>query len=145
MNPPERNPTPSPAESWLWQTAALLQRYRLPLLVLATLLVFGLSSIPFRTPMRAWRLDKLMHVLEYLLVGLAYLNFITQGYRRLNWSKAAVYLLLLATLAALDEFYQRLVPGRSPDWRDWLASIGGGLVALALTAWISRKVAAQQA
>ena len=138
MERPESNAVGNPPPPWPWR----ILQYRLLLVCLVTAMVFGLSSIPFRTTSPLWRMDKWFHVLEYLLVGLAYLNFITQGFVQLNRGKAMSYLILLIALAASDEWHQRFVPGRSSNVGDFLASALGGILALAVAVWLSRKLRA---
>ena len=136
MERPEPNAVDNSPLPWPWR---ILQHRRL-LVILGTALVFGLSSIPFRTASPLWRMDKWFHILEYLLVGLAYLNFITQGFAQLNRGKVMAFLFLLITLAASDEWHQRFVPGRSSNVGDFLASTFGGILALAVAVWLNRKL-----
>ena len=75
--------------------------------------------------------DKLVHVALYAV--LAWLAARADGLARpprLGWIVAAV-----CTFAALDEWHQQFIPGRSMSTGDWVAdSIGGaaGLLAVAL-------------
>jgi VanZ family protein len=102
-------------------------------------LIFSLSSIrgsdlpaPFAIP----HLDKVAHLLEYSLLGLLLeraIRFTLGGRRR----AAAVGWTLLAggAVGALDEIYQRGIPGRSSDIRDWIVDVTAVGLSLALAHW----------
>ena len=139
MAQPEPTPHGNPPHPWPWR----ILQYRILLATFGTALVFGLSSIPFRTTSPLWRMDKYFHILEYLFVGLAYLNFFTHGFVRLTRSKILWYLLLVAAVAAADEVHQKFVPGRSSNLKDFLASVAGGVLALLVAAWLHRKLRPQ--
>ena len=136
MITPKSNSPGEVPQSWIWK----ILQHRVMLVVLVTGMVFGLSSIPFRTASPTWRWDKTLHILEYLGVGFIYLNFITQGFRHLGPAKVAGYLGVLVVVAALDENYQRFIPGRASNFRDFLASVIGGILALILAAWLVRRL-----
>lgn len=110
----------------------LLVRRRLALGLLATAAVFGLSSLPVGVPSRIPNLDKVVHVVEFLLAGLAYLNLATAGFRRFTARALVLYVAVLAGVGVCDELYQSFVPGRVSDWRDLVADGVGGLMALGL-------------
>ena len=104
----------------------------------ATALAFGLSSIPISQPSPAHAYDKLVHLLEYALIGGCYLNLATGGFRVSGWRRMGVALLAVFVLAMVDEAYQSFIPGRQPDWLDVLAdSAGAGLF---VVAWGLRRL-----
>jgi VanZ family protein len=39
--------------------------------------------------------------------------------------RIVLVLLFIAVFAALDEFHQKFIPGRSMDFEDWVADVGG--------------------
>ncbi len=101
--------------------------------------LFVQSSIPDLDPplhLSRWD-DKWAHLLIYLPLGFLLLRAVAQG--RLAKTQRALFwlaLLLGSAYGASDEIHQFFVPGRSPDWRDWIAdSIG-----VALGAWIFVKI-----
>lgn len=104
-------------------------RKRFWLGLLAVLGVFALSSIPNTLPPRVHGLDKVKHVIEYFCVGLVFLNVATRGFTRWRSGALIAAWLALVLLGLVDETYQRLIPGRSFDWKDWLASASGGTLA----------------
>jgi VanZ family protein len=103
-------------------------RYRWAVVGIYMLMLLFLSSIPsdpqqsspiaLAVPFLPFPLinDKVLHFLIYFPMG--WLLSLT-GVR---WWKA---MLIGAVLAALDESYQSLTPGRVPDGMDWLADMAG--------------------
>lgn len=72
--------------------------------------------------------DWLLHGLAYFVFGLL-LHFAT-GHKRLARVMAMA---ILASYAAVDEWHQSWVPGRTATLPDWLADVAGGGLALSLT------------
>ena len=138
--------------------AASAKTYRL-LAVLYALLVVTLSSWPsIRLPsLGTGHVDKLLHFAQYALF--AYLvarawgatgpqnsplpgqagpsrRIRRGGTERRTWGlfrsgarRQAILWILLLLFAAVDEYHQGWIPGRDPDWRDWVADtigIAGG-------------------
>lgn len=91
-------------------------------------LIIGLSSIPGQSfPDLKWlSYDKLLHVGEYLILGLLVSHALRQPIRKRHYLFFST-LLLAGTFGALDELYQHLIPGRLPSYRDWLADVIGVL------------------
>lgn len=119
--------------------AALFLRYWLPVLVYVGL-IFSLSSLQSTGPsLFAWQ-DKVEHFLEYglfgLLLGRAF-RFTIGGTRGLAWALSAVALGSL--VGALDEIYQRSVPGRVSDVRDWATDTAALIAAVLFTQLISAR------
>ncbi|QSR85423.1 VanZ family protein [Methylacidimicrobium sp. B4] len=100
------------------------------------LLLLALSSIPGRSlPQELSRVnDKLLHGIAYSGAGLL---------ARLATGSTPAATAAVAALGAIDENYQRLIPGRTPDPRDWAADLVGGflgaLLAAAGTRYRSRR------
>jgi VanZ family protein len=108
--------------------------------ILALLATFILSSIPgSRLPRLEWNSDKLLHAVEFAVIGALLVRLLG----RTSWgaSRPAVALLTASVLAsvwgALDELHQLLTPYRACDWRDWIADTGGGL--LGALAYLRRR------
>lgn len=91
-------------------------------------MILGVTSLPASQLPDTSRLpdaDKLVHfglygVLAFLSVRAARLNG--------NRPSAAHMIATVAVFAALDEWHQRFVPGRTMDLRDWGADVLGALV-----------------
>lgn len=119
--------------------AALFFRYWLPVLAYVGL-IFSLSSLQSTGPtLFSWQ-DKVEHFLEYglfgLLLGRAF-RFTVGGTRGLRWALGAVALGSL--VGALDEIYQRSVPGRISDVRDWATDTAALIGAVLLTHLVSGR------
>ena len=105
-------------------------------------LVFWLSSqsrpLPF-LPDEIWSFDKLLHAIEYAVLGL----LLARALRASGFSPARAFLgaLLVGSLyGASDELHQSFVPNRTCDPRDWAADTVG--VALGAGALRQRKARA---
>lgn len=106
----------------------------LPLLGMMTIL-FILSHQPGDTlPLPAVvNLDKLLHLLAYTVLGLAFLFALPPGWRIRRPRAAAVATVLFCLAYGLsDEFHQRFVPGRFPGVDDLVFDTLGGLLAVTI-------------
>jgi VanZ family protein len=109
-------------------------RFWIPVALYAGL-VFWLSSqsrpLAF-LPDAIWSYDKLLHAIEYAVLGL----LLARALRASGLSPARTFLgaLLLCSLyGASDELHQSFVPNRTCDPRDWAAdTVGAALGAGAL-------------
>jgi VanZ family protein len=119
--------------------AALFLRYWLPVLVYVGI-IFSLSSLQSTGPsLFAWQ-DKVEHFLEYALFGLLLgraFRFTIGGTRGRAWFLSAV--VLGSLVGALDEIYQRSVPGRISDVRDWATDTAALIAAVLFTQLISAR------
>ncbi len=98
-------------------------------------LVFTVSSMPSLVPPRlglSWE-DKVYHFSEY--AGLAFFLFRAFGF----WPKLKAFLgrafLTLTTgaaIGAIDELHQVYIPGRASQFGDWLADVGGLVLAIVI-------------
>ncbi len=101
-------------------------RYWLPAFAYVAL-IFTLSSIPgLRAPLRFPNSDKLMHVIEYCILGLVLVRAL-RTMPRLGGPLTAALLTLAfgSAVGAADEYYQRGVPGREATPFDWGADTLG--------------------
>lgn len=76
------------------------------------------------------------HFTEYFILSLLILRAIRGGRHttRLAWALAAIG--IVAAYAALDEFHQSFVPGRTPAVMDVLIDASGGAAAQAIAALV---------
>jgi len=106
-------------------------------------LIFFLSSRSYQLKADILFLDKIVHLLEFAILGFL-LSF---GYIiSLNSPpriKAASTFLTGIVLGALDEFHQYFVPRRSTDILDWMADAAGVLAGLFIFIYLSRKTRAK--
>ncbi len=79
--------------------------------------------------------DKLIHLLEYLILGFLILRFLKE-YGILKHRKT--FFIASGIYAALDELLQSLVPGRHPSIYDFLADIAGLVLIYIFHLWRER-------
>lgn len=120
-------------------TRARLLHAWLPPLALMLLIVL-LSSIQGQ-PRADWldfpHRDKVLHLSIYSVLGALLLRALWMSHGRLaRPAVLVVAVLLVSGFGAFDEFYQGLVPYRSPDLWDWVFDcVGGALGATAVLGW----------
>jgi VanZ family protein len=105
-----------------------LARWRWAYAIVASAILFWLSSLPIRQPANLPYIDKVEHVIAYMLLGLAYFNVGSAGGRRLNRLVILGTWIVVVAYGISDEWHQSFVPGRSADVADVVAdSVGGAL------------------
>ncbi|HET9950968.1 MAG TPA: VanZ family protein [Candidatus Eisenbacteria bacterium] len=121
-------------------SASTLLGYWLPAVAYVGL-IFSLSSIRGTDiPSGFPNMDKLAHLLEYSLLGLLLgraIRFTMAGRGRVAASFATV--LAGALVGMADELYQRGVPGRSSDIRDWMVDVLAVSASVVFTQWVSTR------
>lgn len=119
----------------------LFVRYWLPVIAYIGM-IFSLSSIHGSSvPDLFPGVDKLQHLLEYSLFGLLAGRAIrfTLGPTKRRLAAAIGTMALGGVVGALDELYQRRVPGRSSDVMDWITDLGAIAVAVLVTQLIHTR------
>ena len=80
------------------------------------------------------------HFTEYAILGfLAGRAFISSGHRRLRQSWFLAALVLVSLYALSDEYHQSFVPARTASIYDSLIDTAGGLTALLLLGWRTKR------
>ncbi len=109
------------------------------LLIAWLLTIIILSSIPniptlkIHTAHNEFRLDYLIHFSEYgILTFITFLSFAGDEFR-LRFRKILLITICLTLFAYLDEFHQKIIPGRTYNIRDFLSNASGVLVAVIFT------------
>jgi len=101
--------------------------------IVVILTVSSIPSLPtlkIHTEKSEIRLDYLIHFCEYgLLAGMAFLTFVSNEYKLSN-KKFLLITVGLILFAILDEYHQKLIPGRSFNLKDIYSNIAGVLAAL---------------
>ena len=70
--------------------------------------------------------DKVLHILEYAILGYLFVNILHENQVLLGVIvKTGIFIVLFASF---DEFLQSFVPGRFPDILDGVADLFGGLL-----------------
>ena len=109
--------------------------------------ILSVSSVPSLTVLKIHtakteiRLDYLIHFCEYgILAGLAFLTYAGTEFK-MSYRKFILITLCLISFAVLDEFHQKLIPGRSFNVTDILSNITGIFAALIFCLVIFRTIA----
>jgi VanZ family protein len=92
--------------------------------------LFGLSSIPGAAipVVPGWHVDKLVHALLYLVLGLLCARALGATTGLVGPSRVAVATLLTTAYGVTDELHQLLTPRRSCDWCDVIADAAGAII-----------------
>ena len=118
-------------------------KYLLIFWLLTIIIVSSIPSIPtlkIHTAKSEIRLDYLMHFCEYgLLTFMAFLYFVSSEFR-FNYKKFILITISIILFAIIDEFHQKLIPGRTFNVKDIYSNITGIVAAVIFCALIFRKI-----
>ena len=119
--------------------------YILIVYAITVITVSSLPSIPslkIHTDKADIRLDYIIHFIEYgILAFLVFLYFTGKDYQM----SARKYIMVTAGLiifAILDEYHQKLIPGRSFNISDMLSNVSGILGALVFSLIVFKRISA---
>jgi VanZ family protein len=111
--------------------------------LLTIIIVSSIPSIPtlkIHTANAEIRLDYLMHFCEYgVLAFLAFLSFADNNFK-MSYRKYFNITICLLAFALLDEFHQKLIPGRSFNPKDIMSNISGVFAGLLFCIIVFRKI-----
>ncbi len=118
-------------------------RYLLIVWVIAMISASSTPNIPtlkIHTARADIRLDYLFHFLEYgALTVLSFLTFAGEGFF-IGIRKNLVITMMLIVFAILDEYHQKLIPGRSFNYKDILSNLTGIISGLVFCIAIFRMI-----
>ncbi len=118
-------------------------RYLLIAWILAIIIVSSIPSIPslkLHTANNEIRLDYLIHFLEYgALTFLTFLAFAGERFS-LGLKKGLIVTVSIFLFAIVDEFHQKLIPGRSFNYYDILSNITGVIAGMIFCVIIFRVI-----
>jgi VanZ family protein len=125
----------------------ILQPFARYLLIAWSLTIITLSSIPNIPTLKIHtscgaviRIDYLIHFCEYgLLTFMAFLSFAGNEFK-ITYKKYILLILSLILFAVLDEYHQKLIPGRSFNIKDILSNVTGILAVTAFTVIVFRLI-----
>jgi VanZ family protein len=95
------------------------------------------SDIPHVSFMSFRDSDKLVHGTMYAIFAFLAVRSLIRAGRPLRQA-VLVVMLGIAIFAALDEWHQQFIPGRSMDVLDWLADISGATIGTLAATMASR-------
>jgi len=119
----------------------VLVKARVIALLFALAIIAG-SSVPGDNVPHIFKLtpDKFIHCLEYAALAIFIFRWLRLEFKTLSISKINNMVFLLGSgMGAVDENYQRLIPGRHPDFWDWVLDCTGVLLAIAITSYLSHR------
>ena len=106
-----------------------LLRFWLPVVLYAGLIFWASSQPSVEAPAVIPHLDKLIHLVEYAVLGWLLARALIHASRIPNRGAIKALVICLVVLYGMsDEYHQSFVVGRSSEWLDLLAdSVGGTL------------------
>lgn len=143
MSQGERADATWAALPWVRRVLRGISLFAPPLLELALIFYLSSQSRPLSfLPDRFFTYDKVLHFLEYGVLGALLARAASGAGARPRWS------VILAAAAgsgygATDEWHQSFVPGRSCDPFDWTTDIVGALAGAAVAVLLLRTRGAQ--
>jgi len=99
------------------------------------ILISTLSSIPGQDlpDVKVPYLDKLIHLTEYLALGFLLIRAFLNSNLNISLAKAVILSIIITSFyAVIDEWHQRFISGRSPDYFDFLADFIGASIGIFL-------------
>ena len=110
----------------------------LPPLIWAGVILFGTSLPQDAVPVQTSNIDKFLHFTIYTVFAFLLTRQISEDTSRGRAVFGAV--IIAAAFAAADEWHQRFIPGRFPEFADWLADVAGAILgAVVYAAVFSRR------
>ena len=115
-----------------------------PLIIYWAVLLF-LTSLPGADLPDLKVSDKIEHVLAFwgLAILLKLALALQNKYLNLKKHSSFFTLLIIGVYAALDEFHQLYIPGRSCDILDWTADFSGALIAVLIISFMIKYSASK--
>ena len=102
--------------------------------------IFALSSFSGpQLPVLPGQTDKLVHGTVYAILGALCFRAIAMTWTWPRRPAVAIATLLALLYGISDEIHQTFTPGRTPDWRDALADMIGGLVGALVFAAVTHR------
>jgi VanZ family protein len=98
----------------------------LPPLLWAGVILFGTSLPSDAVPIQTSRIDKILHFTIYTVFAFLLTLQISEGFRL--WQAVVLAVAFSMAFGAVDEWHQQLIPGRFPEFADWVADTLGSIV-----------------
>jgi VanZ family protein len=116
----------------------LTVRRWLPPLIWAGVILLGTSLPQDAVPVQTSGIDKVLHFSIYTIFAFLLTRQISED--TTPWRAVIGAILLSAAFAAADEWHQRFIPGRFPEFADWIADVcGATLGAIAYAVFFGRR------
>ena len=98
----------------------------LPPLIWAGVILLGTSLPQDAVPVQTSNIDKFLHFTIYTVFAFLLTRQISEDTTRGRAVLGAVF--IAAAFAAADEWHQRFIPGRFPEFAEWLADVAGAIL-----------------
>lgn len=109
--------------------------------LIVVFLIFAGSSIPSKSIPGIFQLtpDKLIHCFEYAVLGFFLLHWLRLEYTSYSLMRInAITFFLGSLIGIMDENYQRLTPGRTPNFWDWILDSVGVFLIIVLMSYVTK-------
>ena len=105
-----------------------INSYKTKLLLVYIVFMFINSVVPVFSAKSIWRYDKVIHFIEFFILGFLFINAIIK--RPLDINKFLIGIFILTLIPVVDEGLQYVfdIPGRVPDFYDFLVDVVGSYV-----------------
>tara|TARA_B110000116_G_C16675312_1_gene508133 strand:- start:254 stop:625 length:372 start_codon:yes stop_codon:yes gene_type:complete len=102
-----------------------INSYKTKLLLAYIIFMFINSIVPVYSTRSVWRYDKTIHFIEFFIFGFLFINAIIDTHLDIN--KFLIGIFILTLIPVIDEGLQYVfdIPGRVPDFYDFLVDIFG--------------------
>jgi len=102
-----------------------IKSYKTQILIIYILFMFINSVVPIFSTKSIWRWDKTIHFVEFFILGFLFINAIIDT--ELDIYKFLMGLFILTLIPTIDEGLQYVfdIPGRVPDFYDFVVDIIG--------------------
>lgn len=109
----------------------------LPPLVWAGVILLGTSLPQEAVPIQTSRIDKVLHFTIYTVLAFLLTRQLTEGFRL--WQAVVLATAFAMAFGAFDEWHQQLIPGRFPEFADWVADSVGAVVGATTAAVVTDR------
>jgi len=110
--------------------------------LLIIVIILGGSSVPGKNIPEVFSFtpDKLIHCLEYAVLGFFLFRWLRLEFPAHKLSTISFVTFFAGSLMGImDENYQRLTPGRSPDFWDWVLDSVGVLLSVIMMNYLIKR------
>ena len=109
----------------------------LPPLLWAGVILLGTSLPSEAVPIQTSRIDKILHFTIYTVLAFLLTRQLVVGFRL--WQAIVLAVAFSMAFGALDEWHQKLIPGRSTEFADWVADSLGAVIGALAAAYHGRR------
>jgi VanZ family protein len=109
----------------------------LPPLLWAGVILLGTSLPSDAVPIQTSRIDKILHFTIYTVFAFLLTQQLSEGFRL--WQAVVLAIAFAMAFGAFDEWHQQLIPGRFPEFADWVADCLGSIIGASAAALLLHR------